>query len=276
MYFVLFLGKKNWKTLKRQKQNFKSDTESTTSSGSSRLSATKMKLVVDQLLARQTRDSTSRTYQSVWRQFNLFLVNLDKMPDSWENRATLFIGYMVQRGMQSSTVKSYVSAIKKILITDGYKWQDSEILLSSLARACKLKNDSVRTRLPIHVSLLEMLLFEIQRIFRKRCQPYLEKLYLALFTLGYYGLMRVGELTQSPHVAKARDVHLAINKQKLLVVLYSSKTHSAGNRPQKIKITAIGKEMRKRNFCPFKILADFIDVRGSYLDDLEPFFIFRD
>ena len=201
------------------------------------------------------------------------------MPDSWENRTILFIGYMVHKGMQSSIVKSYVSAIKKTLMNDGYEWKDNEIFLSSLVRACKLKNDIVRTRLPIHNGLLEMLLFEIRRIYRRKCQPYLEKLYSVIFALGYYGLMRVGELTQSPHVVKAKDVHLATNKEKLLVVLYSSKTHSKANRPQKIKIMANHldtKYRKKRNFCPFKILADYIQARGTYLEDSEQFFVYKD
>ena len=180
--------------------------------------------------------------------------------------------------MQSSTVKLYVSAIKKTLVMDVYKWKDNEVLLSSLARACKIKNDMVRTRLPIHGNFLEMLFFEIQRIYRRKCQPFLEKLYLALFALGYYGLMRVGELTQGPHEVKAKNVHLAMNKDKILVVLYSSKTHSKANRPQKIKVTASkdGNADKIRNVCPFKILEEYIKVRGSYLHDEEQFFIFKD
>ena len=61
----------------------------------------------------------------------------------------LFIAQLIEEGMQSSTVKSYISAIKTTLITDGYTWDNSKILLSSLTRACKVVKDHVRTRLPI-------------------------------------------------------------------------------------------------------------------------------
>ena len=121
-------------------------------------------------------------------------------------------------------------------------------------------------------------------MFRGNGQRYLEILYKALFALSYYGMMRVGEVTNSNHVLKARDVHGAANKQKNLVVLYSSKTHSLAKRPQKIKITANLEEKSgfyaKRNFCPFKLINDCICIRKNslldYSDNSEQFFVFKD
>ena len=124
-------------------------------------------------------------------------------------------------------------AIKRILVDDGYDWNDTKVLLHSLTRACRLINDKVRTRLPIQSSLMEVLLFEIQRYLHK--QPYLITMYSAMIALGYYGLLRIGELTESPHVIKAMNVNISRNKEKILIHLYSSKTHGAANRPQTIK-----------------------------------------
>ena len=250
------------------------------SSGSSRISTTSVQRIINNLLNQQLRASTKQTYLSVWRQFNRFLVQLDSMPDGWEYRTTLFIGFLIDRGMQSSTIKSYVSAIKKTLIIDKYEWKDDKILLTSLTRACKLKNDVVYTRLPIQCGFLELILFEIQRMFLAKKQWYLENLYKALFILGYYGLMRVGELTYSQHVLKARDVHIAKNKDKMLLVLYSSKTHDASNKPQKIKITSNKSEAsgcyKNRNFCLFNVVRSYIKLRQPYVETSEQFFIHRD
>ena len=236
--------------------------------------------IVEKLKSQQTRSSTARTYLSVWRQFNRFLVDLDEMPSSWENRTILFVAYLIEKGMQSSTVKSYVSAIKRNLIDDNYKWDEGVVLINSLARACKLKNDSLCTRLPIQCGFLEVILFEVQRHFRVLNQPYLECLYMALFAIGYYGLLRVGELTLSPHIIKAKDVHKAVNKDKLLIVLYSSKTHSKATYPQKIKVTSNRTEKTgnyaHRNFCPFHLMGRFIAMRGSYANEKEQFFVFKD
>ena len=78
-----------------------------------------------------------------------------------------------------------------------------------------------------------MILFEVERYFGGRAAPqvYLEWLYKAIFILCYYGMMRIGEVTFSQHVARAKNVHMATNKDKLLVVLYSSKTHGKRHRP---------------------------------------------
>ena len=97
--------------------------------------------------------------------------------------------------MQLATVKSYVSAIKKTLVMDGYEWDDNLVVVWSLSKACRIINDRVKTRLPINCGLLEMLLFEIQRMFTVDNQYYLEIMYKTLFAIAYYGLMRVGEIT---------------------------------------------------------------------------------
>ena len=124
-----------------------------------------------------------------------------------------------------------------------------------------------------------MILFELERHFVSQSQYYLEWLYKAIFIISYYGMMRVGEITLSPHVFKAKHVHLATNKDKLLLVLYTSKTHDLRHRPQKIKITSNRMEKSgsyvHRHFCPFKVLRKYIALRGNYAEDNELFFIFH-
>ena len=174
-----------------------------------------MNRIIQKLCSMRNRASIKQNYLSIWRQFNRFIIWLDVKPNNWEDRTTLFVVQLVEDGMQSSTVKSYVSAIKRILVDDGYQWDDKRILLTALMRACKLINDRVRTRLPIQCGLLELILFEISNHFMANNQVYLTILYQAIFTLGYYDLMRVGELIFSRDTAKAGHVHLAKNKGKI-------------------------------------------------------------
>ena len=257
----------------------KNSNSSSSRSGSSKTSTCEIELIARKLMAQQHRNSTAKNYLGVWRQFNDFVISLDRKPDLSEDRTSLFIGYLINKGTQSSTIKSYVSAIKKTLVIDGYDWNDNIVLVRSLAKACRIINDKVKTRLPIHCALLEMILFEVQRIFMVKKQWYLEIMYKTLFVVSYYGMMRVGEVTFSQHVLKVANVHLAKNKPKLLLVLYSSKTHDESNRPQKIKIMANKIERTghyfNKHFCPFGLMRKFISMRGSYLHD-QQFFIFSD
>ena len=261
--------------------NKRSNSKST-SSRTSTISAESMSLILENLKGKSQRSSTSKTYLGVWRGFNQFVIRLDVKPHRWEDRVSLFLAHLIDGGMQSSSIKSYKSAIKKILIHDGYDWDDNIILLSTLTRACKLVNDTVKTRLPIQFGLLELILFETQRIFDK--QLYLEVMYKALYILGYYGLLRAGELcktTDSDHTIRACNVHSATNKEKLLIVLYTSKTHGKDSYPQKIKITPSSNICSKRNnihrnFCPFKTVNTYIRMRGGFRNMDEPFFVFKD
>ena len=236
-----------------------------------------MQHLIDKLKYKRVRKSTSENYLAIWRCFNKFVIRLDAMPKTWEERTYMFCAFLIQEGKQSSTIRSYVSAIKAVLKQDGYDWSDNLVLLNSLTRACKLENDTVKCRLPIGRSLLEMILFEVERFFNKAGQTFLESLYKSIFALAYYGLMRIGELTFSDHVLKAKDIHIGQNKDKLLIVLYSSKTHGKANLPQKIKIEAeTTNNPKNRFFCPFSLVRQYARLRGEYQVDDEQFFTFSD
>ena len=109
-----------------------------------------MENILESLKMHTTRESTAKNYFNIWTNFNKFIVKLDKKPTTWERRVALYGAYLVQSGAQSATVKSYFSAIKKILYsTISYKLSEDTMLLNSIAKACKLVNDRVTTRLPI-------------------------------------------------------------------------------------------------------------------------------
>ena len=198
----------------------------------------------------------------------------------------LFCAHLVDNGAQSSTLKSYISAIKCTLKADNYEWDDNQVLLSTLTKACKITNDKLFCRLPIRKNLFENLLFELER--KLSTQPYLCSLYKTIFCFSYYGLMRIGEVTESDHSVKACDVFLGENKDKIKIVLYSSKTHNRSTYPQQIKISSTAendKLARKYSsqkskftfFCPFQITQEYIALREQlFAGKSENFFIFRD
>ena len=255
------------------------DSESSKSSHSSKISVDYVNNVLERLKNRQTRESTTNNYLSIWRHLNRFIISLDHKENlCWEEKTALFGAYLVDGGVQSSTLKSYFSAIKHVLRQDGYEWNDRKVLLSSLVRGCGLENDKVKIRLPIQKGLMELLLFELARIFDSDPQPYLKSLYQTMFCLAYYGMLRVGEITDSPHNIKAADVHVGNNKDKILLALYTSKTHGQESGPQKIKISAVSNNTNRhtRFFCPFNLVVHYMSLRGSYQQGIEPFFVYSD
>ena len=128
------------------------------------------------------------------------------------------------------------------------------------------------------MGLLEQLLFETE--WHLSCQPYLEQLYKTLFGIAYYGMMRIGEISHSPslHYVRAKDVHIAKNKDKILMILHTSKTHGRNKRPQKIKISR-NENLKGRDkfFCPFKLMQQYMVMRGTgFSNEDEPLFILSD
>ena len=265
-------------------------------SESAKISTRQMESILESLKSSKHQPSTKYTYSKIWQKFNKFVIRLDRIPKKWEQRVSLYCGYIIDvQHLKSTTVKSYISAIKDTLVTDGYPWSDDDILLNTITRSCKLKNDVLKTRLPIRKNLLEVILYQLQRKFSKSNQPYLEIMYITAFLLFYYGMLRVGELANSQHAIKAKDIHSGKRKNKILMILYSSKTHSKADIPQTITIqdediieVHAGKQrsssknklphqfIQETNFCPFLWTNRYLTARGGYLHKDEQFLIFSD
>ena len=107
---------------------------------------------------------------------------------AWEDRLTLFVGYLIQNNRQSTTMHSYICAIKAVLRMNGIDIKEDRYLLASMVHACRLKNDKLRTRLPVQKGMLCILLETVQEHFLSINQPYLSIMYRALFTTMYYGM----------------------------------------------------------------------------------------
>ena len=74
---------------------------------------------------------------------------LDEIPVSWEQKTAFYCAHLIEKKRKSMTILSYVSAIKTILSADGYEWKDEMAQIGSSAKACRIKNNIVKTRLLI-------------------------------------------------------------------------------------------------------------------------------
>ena len=263
---------------------------SKSSSRDSTLSAEYLTEVVERLKRHKHRSTTRRTYHEAWCNFNDFLIRLDKWPNSWEDRIALFIADLMGEdgdGHPSTTIATYVSAIRDVLKSDGVEIEEHSVVLSSLLRACRVNNKSETSlRLPIRCTLLHMIIDEIEnRFLDSTSQPFLCKLYKAILVSGYYGLLHIGEMTatESNHYVRYSDVHIAPEKEKILFLLRTSKTHNLSNSPQLIKISGLTSNSKptlitKDKYCPYRIIHDFMQVRDRVRTRLSdpPLFIFRD
>ena len=65
---------------------------------------------MDKLKGETHQNSTKNNYYNVWKNFNKFIIRLDRIPTSWEKRTCLYCTYLIcHKKLKSSTIKSYVS-----------------------------------------------------------------------------------------------------------------------------------------------------------------------
>ena len=183
------------------------------------------------------------------------------------------MAYLIKENQKSTTVRSYVSAIKAVLTDINIPVNEDTYLLNSLTHACRLMKDSFTTRLPIQCDMLNLVLKTTYRHHLGAGQLYIAHLYLALFSTAYYGLFRVGELTESDHVIKVCNIHIGSNKNKILFTLKSSKTCGKHTFPQTMKISSLANSS-STYLCPFEILRMYLSLRLHALHHEENFFIF--
>ena len=263
--------------LKPPKNNRSTDDSSSTSTT---ILTDAIEKLVERLKLERFRDSTRENYYKVWKNFNAFYIKLDKKPDTWEDKVILYIGYLIEQERSSQTLRSYLSAIRAVLIDDKYELKENKFLLSALTKACSRKCDKLITRMPIRKKMLQMILNSVIEHFKvENNQMYLSILYRAMFSTAYFGLFRIGAITESQHTLLVTDVYIADNKKKILFILRSSKTHEENDKPQFIHITVTDiypKTSHIPHHCLYNLIREFIKARPPYRQKTEKFFVYKD
>lgn len=247
------------------------DNRSHSSDNPNEYSLEKFHQIIDIIKYMKHTRSTRRKYHDIWINFNKFLLQFDRMPTTWEDRIYVYMAHLVDNRKQTSTIKTYLSAIRQILTSDGVELKEDKELLSSMMKTSKIQNDKLYIRLPIKFNLLQLILRMVDKKYSQSGQHYLASLMKAMFASAYYGLLRISEITTSPHQIKAKNFHLARNKNKATFILDSSKTHSTRQKPQKVVIPGIAKLGKN---CPIQLIEDYLKKREVSTPDT-PFFILK-
>lgn len=225
---------------------------------------------------RGMKKNTKRAYRTAYLEFTRFNLSLDNMPELLDDQLALFVAFRTQKGDYSTTVNSYLSGIRSMLLLDGIEINTRTARLRALIKACKYENDRVIQRQPIKESMLMRVIRQVDLMFDD--QAYLCSLYKCMLVMGYFGMLRVGEMATGDHPVLARDIHLNHELKKVQIILRSSKTHGLGDQPQYVKFDTNDSKgiLYNKHFCPFQVVREFLDVRGYKLSDRDPLFVFAD
>lgn len=274
LYIVGYQRRKKKKQLPKEAWVYE---DGSTSTGVTRLSVAFFRDVERRLLNDAgLKRNTKRAYRTAYLSFTRFNLSLDDMPERLDDQLAVYVASRVEKGDHSNTIQSYLSGIKFMLGKDGVEINTRTARLRALIKACKYKNDKVIHRMPISEHLLVKLIRQIDLMFDS--QPYLSKLYRCMLVLGFYGMLRVGEMASGDHPVLARDVHFNHRLKKVQLILQSSKTHGLGDQPQYVKFSSDDARvfLYNKKFCPYQVVWEFMQARGPKLSDSDPFFVFGD
>lgn len=233
-----------------------------------------LELAFEKLKGGDILPSTRQKYHQIHKNFNRFVGELTRKPDNWEDKIHLYFTFLAETGKHENTLKTYLSAIKKVLTTEGETLENLDnVALASIIKSCKYNNNEVIHRLPINYHMLLSILDATDQVYNQ--QPYLAILYKAMFSAAYNGLLRVGEMTKSQHSILARDVLIAKNKRKIQFILRTSKTHGLGDPPQIIAYFCDCAETKMPEYCPYELMVDYNEAKGKFRDGKEQYFVYK-
>ena len=167
-----------------------------------------------------------------------------------------FISYLHTMGYSPSSVIAHSSSIGYIHRILGYHNPMSATIIQKLLSGVTRVSPPTPPRLPITIGILAQLVLAVDQV----VPHYYKKLLLkSMLTIGFFGLMRIGELTMS----KEKVVPLLLNQLTFQSSMVSiTITHFKHNQKLKpVEIPFLPQSIQE--ICPVHHLAQYLNVRGS-------------
>ncbi|KAJ8317263.1 hypothetical protein KUTeg_005167 [Tegillarca granosa] len=178
------------------------------------------------------------------------------------SQMTDFIAYLSIKGNASSTVKSYISAIAyHCKIHNVYDVTQSFIIKKMVVGLSRL-DKRTDVRMPITVDILQKIIRSLSFV----CFSKLEStLFSAMFSLAFFGFLRVGELVVSPqrqqgHALQSNNIRYVPHLNALEINVPHSKSDQFGH-GFTIFIPSTYLPM-----CAVKAVRSFMNIRPSFYE----------
>ena len=182
------------------------------------------------------------------------LVSFNNLPLS-NHQVAQFVAFLHRQGLAPATLLSYTSAIGYVHRLCGFPDPSKATMVQKLiAGAVKLSPKS-DPRLPITYLMVGRLVQALEFTTENSYQRVLMK---AMILIGFFGLMRIGELTSSKHKVVALNLDQVTFSPGLLTIKIVHFKHNQSLKPVDIPI----RRQAALDICPVLALHHFIQVRG--------------
>ena len=221
---------------------------------------------VKHLLATSLKESTRSSYKSQWNTFLRFCEELSftPLPASSET-ISMFIAFLHKENFQTSTIRTYLSAIGFYHKINSYENPVASYPVSkclqgtSKDQALKRKNlKKPIVRLPITKRILHKLIHVLPLL---KFDNYSNRMLKALFLLFYYASLRAGEAVKTnstDNILRLENVERFSSRSKQgYLIRFMKFKHS------KVPITLSLLSTGQKMYCPVVALDEYLKLRGQ-------------
>ena len=234
--------------------------------------------VVGRLVEASVAPSTRKTYLSGQRKYFSFCkgVQLSYLPLT-EDKACLFVAYLVDSKLKHSTIKGYLSAVRRLQVVAGMgdpfagSWPRLECALKGVKRAAAVSGVEARVRLPVTPKILKLL----RSVWSGNSSGFDSVMLWAACCMCYFGFLRSGEVTVpslkeydgGAHLSEG-DVSLdSVKSPKMVQVRVKQSKTDPFRKGVMVYLGRTGGEL-----CPVAAVSAYLAVRGRAPG---PFLVFK-
>ena len=206
------------------------------------------------LISASLTKSTQQSYNSTLSEFHSFIRSLGSdyySPTPNSGHIILFIAHLYHKGSSSSTITTKLSAINYYFKLRGLPDPSNDFLISKALTGVRKLSPTCDQRLPITIPILHRLM----ELCPVTCKSDFHILLLqAMMSVSFYGFLRPGEITKSPHNLQVDQVSVSQSK---ISILFKSFKHHTG-RSVTVEIP------KQQGFtCPVRALRAYLQSRGT-------------
>ncbi|XP_033760621.1 uncharacterized protein LOC117342549 [Pecten maximus] len=209
--------------------------------------------------------NTHVSYRTAINSYNKFHLHLTGMSSSFPApvaKVVQYISWLYQNGKSANTIHTYLAGLASQHKMKGFEDPTQCFLIKKILKGVQNLSAGPDMRLPITPSILEQLISALQHT---SPNYYDRKLLQAMFTLSFFGFLRVGEITISGKDSTRNIIQYSNvvmdtmhNKPADMVLSLRFFKHHSSHRPVHLKIFC----QNCKSICPVAAMKSYLKVRG--------------
>ena len=204
------------------------------------------------LISSSLSQSTRKSYNATLKDFSHFVSSLGPIYQSTSynsGHVILYISHLFNNQVSPQTIATKMSALAYYFKLQGYPDITSQFLVAKTLSGVKKLSPTVDQRLPITIPILQQLMSKCSSMGKSM---YHILLLQAMMSVSFYGFLRPGEITKSPHNLMIDQLQLSSHKAS---ITFRTFKHHSGH------TITIDIPSQPGPTCPVQALTNYLAMR---------------